>query len=361
MALTIPDWKEKNPADIGIMLVELLAYAGDYLSYRQDAIATEAYLGTARKRISVKRHARLVDYNMHDGCNARTWIHLEVTEGVSGVTLPGNQNGNAIKFATTVPGQATVIKANTSQADEFFSKAGFEVFEPMHDLVLDSRFNKLSFYTWGKTTCHLSEEETTTTIDGHIDDLVGKILVIQEVASPHTFSAADADRLKRHAVRIIKAEHGHDILVGNSEAPEDPAGRPITKITWHDEDALPFSFCINTLTPEGEVVTTANLLGNIVLADHGHSIEEHITFTKQKKSPLLQSVPLSYASVYQDQPTMPASKAIINQPDRARPSIVLRDVETPTVLWEPVGDLISSQFNQRHFVVEMENDGQTRI
>lgn len=72
MALTIPEWKERNPADIGIMLVELLAYAGDYLSYRQDAIATEAYLGTARKRISVKRHARLVDYDMHDGSNAKT-------------------------------------------------------------------------------------------------------------------------------------------------------------------------------------------------------------------------------------------------------------------------------------------------
>src|SRR4029077_7562637 len=58
-----PQWKERNPADIGIALVELLAYAGDYLSYRQDAVATEAYLGTARRRVSVRRHARLVDYH----------------------------------------------------------------------------------------------------------------------------------------------------------------------------------------------------------------------------------------------------------------------------------------------------------
>ena len=39
-------------------------------------MATEAYLGTARRRVSVRRHARLVDYFMHDGCNARTWVQV---------------------------------------------------------------------------------------------------------------------------------------------------------------------------------------------------------------------------------------------------------------------------------------------
>ena len=60
-------WRERSPADLGIALVELLAYVGDHLSYYQDAVATEAYLGTARRRMSVRRHARLVDYAMHDG------------------------------------------------------------------------------------------------------------------------------------------------------------------------------------------------------------------------------------------------------------------------------------------------------
>ena len=49
-------------------MVELLAYAGDLLHYRLDAVATEAFLDTARLRTSVRRHARLVDYRMHDGC-----------------------------------------------------------------------------------------------------------------------------------------------------------------------------------------------------------------------------------------------------------------------------------------------------
>ena len=47
----MPQWTERKPADLGMALVELLAYVGDYLSYQQDAIATEAYLGTARRRV----------------------------------------------------------------------------------------------------------------------------------------------------------------------------------------------------------------------------------------------------------------------------------------------------------------------
>ena len=58
LALIMPDWQERHVPDLGVTLVELLAYAGDHLSYYQDAVATEAYLDTARQRISVRRHAR---------------------------------------------------------------------------------------------------------------------------------------------------------------------------------------------------------------------------------------------------------------------------------------------------------------
>ena len=80
LALLVPDWRERHVPDVGMTLVELLAYVGDRLSYYQDAVATEAYLDTARKRISVRRHARLVDYHLHEGCNARAWVCLSVAE-----------------------------------------------------------------------------------------------------------------------------------------------------------------------------------------------------------------------------------------------------------------------------------------
>ena len=76
LSLVMPNWQERHVPDVGVALVEMLAYAGDHLSYYQDAVATEAYLETARQRISVRRHARLVDYPMHEGCNARAWVHV---------------------------------------------------------------------------------------------------------------------------------------------------------------------------------------------------------------------------------------------------------------------------------------------
>jgi hypothetical protein len=81
LALLMPDWRERHVPDIGITLVELLAYVGDHLSYYQDAVATEAYLDTARQRISVRRHARFVDYQMHEGCNARAFVFVQTDGG----------------------------------------------------------------------------------------------------------------------------------------------------------------------------------------------------------------------------------------------------------------------------------------
>ena len=78
LRLLLPEWQERHVPDVGMTLVELLAYVGDYLSYYQDAVGTEAYLHTARQRVSVRRHARLVDYTLHEGSNARTFVQLEV-------------------------------------------------------------------------------------------------------------------------------------------------------------------------------------------------------------------------------------------------------------------------------------------
>jgi len=106
ISLLSPNWVERNPADLGITLVELLAYVGDYLSYYQDAIATEAYLGTAHQRVSVRRHARLLDYAMHDGRNARVWVQVRVTSDTpeSGITLSPllvkNRAGNWVAAAS---------------------------------------------------------------------------------------------------------------------------------------------------------------------------------------------------------------------------------------------------------------------
>ena len=79
MALLAPTWRERSAADLGVTLVEAagLRRRPPQLSAGRDR--DRGLSRHARRRISVRRHARLVDYRMHDGCNARTWVHIEVS------------------------------------------------------------------------------------------------------------------------------------------------------------------------------------------------------------------------------------------------------------------------------------------
>ena len=124
LALLIPEWRERNVPDVGIALVELMAYVGDHLSYYQDAVATEAYLDTARHRISVRRHARLVDYVLHEGCNARAFL---VVETESDEELDPQE----VFFVTSYPGAPEASRALVEADLPTDVERAFEVFEPL--------------------------------------------------------------------------------------------------------------------------------------------------------------------------------------------------------------------------------------
>ena len=74
-----PNWTDRLAADAGIMLMEVMSAMGDEMSYYQDRVAREAHLETATQRRSVRRHARLLDYQMHDGLGAKTYLDVEVS------------------------------------------------------------------------------------------------------------------------------------------------------------------------------------------------------------------------------------------------------------------------------------------
>ena len=273
----LPDWTPETEADYGVMLAELIAYAGDRLSYQQDAVATEAYLETARSRISLRRHARLVGYRVHEGCNARTWMQLHVTAQVS-------MDRRLNRFYTPVPGAPVTLAGN----EEAALLAGVQVFEPMQDAVLYVEHNQMAFYTWGERDCCLPIGATEATLNGTYPNLhPGDVLIFKEAVSPQTGLAGDADLRHRCAVRLTQVValdgSGQPLVDPLFEAETglplvSPAQKPapITEIRWSAADALAFPLCLSStlLDTNGDRQSVAGVsivLGNVVCADHGLS------------------------------------------------------------------------------------------
>lgn len=59
-----PEWTDHSQSDMGIVLVELLAYGLDVLSYYQDKAFNENFLSTAKSRRSVINLCRLLGYEL---------------------------------------------------------------------------------------------------------------------------------------------------------------------------------------------------------------------------------------------------------------------------------------------------------
>ncbi|HEX4004725.1 MAG TPA: putative baseplate assembly protein [Acidobacteriaceae bacterium] len=287
----LPSWGATSEADMGIMLAELMAYVGDNLSYQQDAIATEAYIGTARSRISLRRHARLVDYFVHDGCNARAWMQVQV-QGITGQQIFLDRTRT--RFYTWAPGMPSNLNFGSGN-EEAALLAGAQVFEPICDSILYPELNTMNFYTWGNMDCCLPTGGTEATLLGSYPNLqAGDVLIFQEAIGPQTGNPADADIRHRCTVRLTSVawqnpggtplvdplfqqnpDGSTTIITSSSQT-----GTAITEIQWSTDDALPFPVCISSTyldenSDEQSVTNVSIALGNIVLADNG------LTFASQ--------------------------------------------------------------------------------
>jgi hypothetical protein len=399
LALVMPEWRERHVPDVGIAVVEALAYVGDHLSYYQDAVATEAYIGTARQRISVRRHARLVDYHLHEGCNARTWVCLQTS---SVVTLDSAD----VWFITRLPDVGPVVeRADLSQV----SPEQYEVFQPLgrEAIVLHPGQHEIHLYTWRDSRCCLDRGATSATLVGRwveapppaepcdppsgepgkpgappatpaaVADGVqlhlspGDVLIFEEVIGPKTGVAADADPAKRHPVSLTRVAHVVD--------PLDP-DRALTEIEWAEEDALPFPLCLSAIgpPPSCELIEHISVArGNLVLVDHGRPLVEDLAPVPVKAvrescacdgtvgdsevlpgrfRPVLEGAPLTFG---QDMTAgLPAARMLVQDARQALPHVALTAPGTagaPPSTWVPRGDLLGSQNPDLHFVVEIDD------
>ena len=75
----LPEWTDyESQADFGNVLLQLFAHMGDILSYYQDRVANESFLGTAQQRRSVIQHLRLIGYQLSTAAPASATLTLTV-------------------------------------------------------------------------------------------------------------------------------------------------------------------------------------------------------------------------------------------------------------------------------------------
>ena len=94
------DFTDFNDSNLGVMLIDLLAYVGDLLSYGQDITAQEVFLATARRLESALRFARSVGFVPRSAISATVVV-------VSG-TLPAN----IVTFGAVVQAGSSITGAN---------------------------------------------------------------------------------------------------------------------------------------------------------------------------------------------------------------------------------------------------------
>lgn len=373
MAQLVPGFTERSPADFTVALVETLAYVGDHLSYTQDAVATEAYLGTARRRTSLRRHARLLDYALHDGCNARAFVSFEVDAAAEAQTIPA---GTPL-LATA--GEGTPVRRRDVLDD--LPQPGIEVFETLHDLVLHAAHGRIAIHDFADPAYCLPHGTTAAALVNTpaLALAPGDVLILEEVLSPTTGLAADLDASHRHLVRLIAVTSGHDDLTGTD----------LLLIEWHADDALPFPLCVShEFEVGGAIVKQAIAVarGNVVLADHGLTRPWRALApdtvgdggTPALRRPYRPRLPesesdLAFAEPYDHDvatnTTRPLSAARVLTQDarRARPADMKLLADDPAqfgdqpdateAAWTPQRDLLASERFAREFVVETENDG----
>jgi hypothetical protein len=396
MAFHVPAWHERNPSDIGVTLVEVLAYAADYLSYQQDAVASEAYLGTARRRISVRRHARLLDFRLQEGTNARAWVQIELRSPPPDAADPGAPPAvlpARTRLLTTAERRPGVVAPGSLDHEQMLEE-GALVFETLHDAPLHPGHAGFEVYTWGAADFTLERGATSAALAGHWPHLAaGDVLVIEkregvarsapaDSRAPRSLAEARAlaeraaaavpDPRARTAVRLSQPPRlGHDPLTGVA----------YTEVRWFDEDALSADFPVSRAEGAMRRQSLTRLRGNVVLADHGRAVEELLPPVPAAGgyAPVLSTTELSWRVPFDpvaargvpaihalDQPLREALPEVelVEIPGHAAPESLTearQRVQPWLPRWRPRFDLLGSSRFAREFVVETDERGRPHL
>lgn len=373
LAQTAPDWQERHPADIGNMVLDLLAYAGDYLSYYEDAVYTESFLPNARQRVSARRHARLLDTRIEEGRNARGFVHVRVLEGSGETVVP-----RGTMMMTGTGPLPTVIRSASTVPQRL---EGVRVVETMNTLVARPEQNVLRLHDWGGTEVSLALGSTRAALRAGPGAVAkGDVLVLCQLGATPEGPLRPEQVSRTWAVRIVsEPEVGEDRLFGV----------PVLTVEWAEEDALPWPLVLSTRLDGVAHGGLAVALGNVVLVDAGQTVEDtHFaaangapglappgTLTPSpdgglilSRSALVWAEPLRESAADGEAPT--SVFALMRNPTWSPlPQVQVEqrvrrvgEADEDTVLtWRARPDLLSSGPDARDFVVEIDNRDRARL
>ncbi len=93
----------RDDSDFSIALIDAWATVSEVLCFYQEYFANEGLLRTAKERLSVLEHARLIGYQLHPGVAASTFVAFTMDEAPAGVDNPVLETtiGAAVKIQST--------------------------------------------------------------------------------------------------------------------------------------------------------------------------------------------------------------------------------------------------------------------
>lgn len=238
-----PDWQDRLEADVGMMLVELMSGLGDEFAYSQDRIAREAYLETASQRRSLRKLARLVDYQVHDGLGASTWLDFTVAAGQSVNLAAGSQVWERRPESTG--GTATERRA----ASKVVYEVGLGLADAGNTYAVADVRNEFLRHQWDEDDVCLPVGSTTLFIPSHhqadlpFDDFSdpnrpGKWVLLQTRPTDPSIQA------RAWMVRLISITDTTDPVFNLD----------ITRLEWDASQATPFEMDMTVLFVRGNLV-----------------------------------------------------------------------------------------------------------
>ncbi|MCP4463728.1 MAG: hypothetical protein GY819_13115 [Planctomycetaceae bacterium] len=257
----VPDWEPTSEADLDQVIIDLIAADADELSDFQDRVMNEAYFGRARKRVSLARYARQMDYHIHQGNRASTWLALEVD---SNITLDKSLN---------------VWTGHKWQDDGAVIFTSEHSIEPEQQQEIFAGLNELKLYTWDNTVTALEAGATEADV---IDSDVGmtevqanslrdlfrhthvRHLLIEQKLNPDTGTKNGVDKTARQIVKLLEGDAA-------AESAEDPVRQEwFVRVFWRESDQLERRYCFVSQCPGAEPKEDISKFhGNLIKVNHG--------------------------------------------------------------------------------------------